>query len=318
MQAHQVLGFKTYVEVDEQFKIGDVVKTSERCGIYLLCFVDGQYYIGQSVDVVKRFSQHQKVFDDIVGLGFKSVSNDALDEAEQSLIRRAENEGFLLRNKTFVSHVIGETQLDTILSPEEQELWLDNPTSVEVSGKRINDESQRLRYRKQFTKLQQSQYYGEVVSLLRQYVQYCVPAAQRTEGIFWSLSCLPTTTINGFSRYAVVNINQMETFVLSYERKKPQHVGAFINLSRLALFAALGSRLLFQLRYPFVKIYQTDYQPPGRDQIQLATFDFESMSKLLDNVTVLKAARVMNLSLMRKGPTLSARFHNFDLADLVV
>ena len=63
------LGFPTPTDVRGRRSIADLLpKSRDRCGIYLLAFSDGTFYIGQALDVVRRFSQHRKQHDNIVWL----------------------------------------------------------------------------------------------------------------------------------------------------------------------------------------------------------------------------------------------------------
>src|SRR5699024_5748052 len=113
--------FDQYLDVKGRISISDrFAKSKSRCGIYLLNFSDGTFYIGQAIDVVRRFSQHRKNYSNIIKFWFQPIRKEKLDETEQRLIQEAELSGILLTNKTFVSNVIGDTDLDLIISPTEQ------------------------------------------------------------------------------------------------------------------------------------------------------------------------------------------------------
>ncbi|WP_432559939.1 hypothetical protein [Granulicoccus sp. GXG6511] len=48
------LGFPGWTDVSQRLSIADLFfKKSNRCGIYVLGFADGERYVGQSIDVVK-------------------------------------------------------------------------------------------------------------------------------------------------------------------------------------------------------------------------------------------------------------------------
>src|SRR5215470_5714031 len=44
-----------------------------RCGIYVLSFDDGQLYVGQAKDVVRRFGDHRQTYADIAEMHFWCV-----------------------------------------------------------------------------------------------------------------------------------------------------------------------------------------------------------------------------------------------------
>ena len=59
------LGFPPLRVVEGRVSIADLYPSERRrCGIYLLEHADGMHYVGQSVDVVRRFDQHRKVSPD--------------------------------------------------------------------------------------------------------------------------------------------------------------------------------------------------------------------------------------------------------------
>ena len=69
------LGFPSLHNVSGRHSIAELIgKSKNRCGIYLLHFDSGTYYIGQAVDVVRRFGQHRKMHLDIIGFSFLPAS----------------------------------------------------------------------------------------------------------------------------------------------------------------------------------------------------------------------------------------------------
>ena len=158
-------------DVEGRFSISDLFpKSRSRCGIYLLRFSNETYYIGQAVDAVRRFSQHRKSYSDIIFYWFQEVEKFQLNLVEQRLIRDGEKNGLLLTNKTFVSNVIGETDLDFIISKEEQEFWLQNtapkPLLPNDLYQTIGDKF-KLKYRQRFISLAQAAFYEQIRDVAR-------------------------------------------------------------------------------------------------------------------------------------------------------
>lgn len=97
------LGFPALVDVRGRRSIADLLpKSRNRCGIYLLEFSEGLFYIGQALDVVRRFSQHRKQHDNIVRWSFRPVNRRNLDAVERELIHCAPSLGLALTNKVHV------------------------------------------------------------------------------------------------------------------------------------------------------------------------------------------------------------------------
>jgi len=117
-----------------------------------LQFLGGEVYAGQSVDVTRRYVQHRKTHSDIESLCFKPVPGDKLDQEEREVIWTLEQRGFRLRNITFTSTPIGETDFDLVMPTDEQARWLSDPSYVDCDRTRVNDMDLR---RKHSRKLQQ-------------------------------------------------------------------------------------------------------------------------------------------------------------------
>ncbi|PBC39522.1 hypothetical protein CJ179_36515 [Rhodococcus sp. ACS1] len=67
------------------------------CGLYILRFADGAAYVGQSVDIARRFLEHRRRFDDLVAIDVTPWVREDLDAGEQRLIATIES-GCVIRN----------------------------------------------------------------------------------------------------------------------------------------------------------------------------------------------------------------------------
>lgn len=70
-------GFCEFKNIDNKHSKGDIFQKifngKNICGIYILAFQNGMYYVGQSINIWKRFIQHNKNYDDIIAISFKNV-----------------------------------------------------------------------------------------------------------------------------------------------------------------------------------------------------------------------------------------------------
>jgi hypothetical protein len=297
-------------------------KSHPRCGIYLLEFSDGTFYIGQALDVVRRFSQHRKQHDNIVRWSFRPVKRRNLDAVERELIHRAPSLGLTLTNKVHVSHVVGETDLDGLLAPDEQQSWLAKPAETSAKDVRLNidaDGSHRTRYKHEWGALQDREDLPQLLKLLRLYIHNCVPAYRRTEYSFWSVSCMPSTNAAYFPRLAAISMNIMETFVVYHPKDGLDDVRSFVNLSKARLLEQYHSEGKFYRQYPGTWWHQhRNYRAAGEDQMQVELGNLSSAMRVLADPAVQSAAGLLNLRLMRKGGNIYARYHCFDLADQLI
>jgi hypothetical protein len=276
------------------------------------------FYIGQSRDAAKRFAQHRKKYDNITRFAFRHVERKDLDAIEQALIHQAQAHGIPLTNKEFVADVRGVTDFDLLVSPEEREAWLKNPRVFDRDTERVNSESQRMRFAREFEIFSAKELAPETIALLRTYVWECVPAFRRTEMSFWSLSCMPGSGGHLWPRLACVNMHIMETFVIGHVKQHPETMWCFINVARSVLLDRYKTQSAFERKYPNVSFRDAGYRSAAGDGANLQT-NADGMHELLRDQTVLNAARQLNLRLMKKGATvLFARYHCFFLADQVI
>ncbi|MFT4155570.1 GIY-YIG nuclease family protein [Parafilimonas sp.] len=313
------LGFKfdEVLDVKGRLSISDLFpKSKKRCGIYLLNFSDNTFYIGQAIDAVKRFSQHRKNYDNIVRYWFIEVRKEDLNEVEERLIKNAEAEGLLIINKTFVSSIIGDTDLDLIISPTEQNNWLENDIEVSNDGYDLYatvETKHKIKYRQNFDKLKLVENYQQLKRILNLYIKKCLPAFKKTELSFWALSCMPSTNIGTYPRCFCMNVNAMEVFVLGYERKTKKPF-TFIILTSLFLDNNEELDRLFN-NYKTLGAEQSKYRAAGADQIRFHFSDLDELeTMLLTEPKIINSIKELNLRLMRKGGTIYSPFHCFDLA----
>ena len=101
------LNFKR-LELDSNTPIGPIFPANERCGIYVIEFDDGTKYVGQTIDIVKRFrnhthgSKHHDSWGDVVALSFAPAPPLELDVLEKQIIQHQLDAGVLLRNRSGV------------------------------------------------------------------------------------------------------------------------------------------------------------------------------------------------------------------------
>ncbi len=310
--------FDQHLDVKGRISVSDLFpKSKSRCGIYLLNFSDETFYIGQANDAVKRFSQHRKNYNNIVKLWFQPIRKAKLDETEQRLIQAAELSGILLTNKTFVSNVIGDTDLDFIISTAEQTEWLEKNKPISNDGFDLYSTIElkyKIKYRQNFEKFQLLNNYVELKELLNLYFSKCLPANKKTEMSFWSLSCMPSTNTGTWPRFFCMNVNAMEVFVLGCEKKTKTPFCFLVISNRFNQSKKTIDKLC--KKYKSLEVYESNYRAAGADQIRLQFTDLQEFKNImLTENEIITSIKEMNLRLMRKGGTIYSPFHCFDLAN---
>lgn len=272
--------------------------TKKRCGIYFLAFQPGLFYVGQAVDVVRRFSQHRRNHDDIVGFSFIPETRPELDNTERTLIFKAETLGLKITNAVHVTSIVGDTDFDLVVPVEEQVAWLNVPLRVtnidESVPKIVLPEAQQIRFSKQFKSLNEHPLGGSALKLLTQYVQSCIPAPRRTEYSFWAVSCMPSVN-SDWPRLLCVNAAMMELFVVGW--KKPTAGGvlwSFVNVAEDVLLAHWKSLNILKRKFPFLRLEPSSYRDAGQHQIRiLCEGSARLMMQLLSDPGIAKAAAAL-------------------------
>lgn len=66
-------------------------------------FRNNVFYVGQAVDVIRRYVQHLKIHDDIQEISFKTFPENQFNKVEQKIVKTLEMEKVKLRNINLTS-----------------------------------------------------------------------------------------------------------------------------------------------------------------------------------------------------------------------
>ncbi|MBL0031043.1 MAG: hypothetical protein IPP27_02275 [Bacteroidetes bacterium] len=222
-----------------------------------------------------------------------------------------------MTNKTFVSNVIGDTDLDFIISTAEQTEWLEKNKPISNDGFDLYSTIElkyKIKYRQNFEKFQLLNNYVELKELLNLYFSKCLPANKKTEMSFWSLSCMPSTNTGTWPRFFCMNVNAMEVFVLGCEKKTKTPFCFLVISNRFNQSKKTIDKLC--KKYKSLEVYESNYRAAGADQIRLQFTDLQEFKNImLTENEIITSIKEMNLRLMRKGGTIYSPFHCFDLAN---
>ncbi|WP_407538653.1 GIY-YIG nuclease family protein [Deinococcus radiomollis] len=309
----RALEFPEWTAVGGLRSIAHLYPPQERCGIYVLGFATGERYVGQAVDVTRRFAQHLKSHHDITHLTFRQVAKKNLNEVERHCIHTLEEHGLILRNLAHMSVVQGERDIDLLVSPEEQEIWLEGRGhELQDAEQNIQDDALRHRYHHRFEQFLALPHAQDALFLLGLYLQMVVPFPRRTELSFWVATCLPGGVTAGPTLYCRVSLNMQEVFSLQGDE---QGLYASLHLAASPFVEELGNDWLNLLSEEGWEVADHQYRPGGHDQFNLWAPTFETIKALLLDASANQGMALMNMRLMRKGATYYGRSHCLDLVD---
>lgn len=303
----QNLGFSTPFDVKNQNSITHFIPERTRCGIYVLHLSDDTYYVGMSKDVTERFRQHRLRYSDITTLSFKRLRQDIslLRSEERQIIHQLDAANIPLLNKVHNTISYSSSPLDLLILPDEQRIWLDTgvTTSTILDKDRMAIKPEKnVRDKRKINDFRGLSDHQQIVAALKQYISNTVPAYQLTEGKYWSMSCLPST--NGGWRAAAISLSSMETFVIFKDG------ACFINIASTVFNEQFSDNVEFTDSYPTTSVEVANYEAAGFDQLSIRTSDYKMTLAILSLPIIQKAARLMNLSLMRQRTTLYSSSHS--------
>jgi hypothetical protein len=309
----QALGFPKPRVVLGRVSIADIYRSRNRCGIYILYFSNGEYYVGQTKDVTRRFVEHLRIHHDIEKLTFKRVARKNLASEEYAVAKVLQRQGFSLRNILLTSIPKGKSDLDLVMSLEDQTRWLEGHSYVDDQGDRVIEPELRRKYQERFRRLTEMPYADKAIAALQQYVRTGIPAPLRSEIAFWACSCLPGSPSKQITIYSRINLFWQEVFTAYFENSQ---LWFSLHLARSVLEYEFGPSLVgLTSEHPFVSVDDHAYAPGGPDQINLIVKGSSTLQRLLEDERIVRAIRLFNLRLMKKGPCRFSRYHCMDLAD---
>lgn len=306
------LGFPAWAEATGRRSVADLYRPGHRCGIYVLRFANGERYVGKAVDVIRRFTQHRVTHSDITGVSFQVVPEADLLRVERQFIHAFDAAGIPLRNLAHMSVVQGETDLDLVVTPAEQDAWFQVSGEVVDTDELVQDDDLRRRHRRKFEQFMTLPFAEDALQILGFYLQGTVPFPRRTELSFWMVSCLPYGVKSDGTVYLRVSLNMQETLSVY---GTPEGLEVSVHLAKSPFEAELGSGWQDTLTEWGWGVEEHAYAPGGHDQFHLFGHGLEDARALMLQRTPNRAMALLNLRLMRKGPTYYGRSHCLELVD---
>ncbi|MCJ1711460.1 GIY-YIG nuclease family protein [Clavibacter michiganensis subsp. phaseoli] len=281
------------------------------CGIYVLEFDDGMKYVGQTRQIVSRYSAHRRTHGDIIAFSFAPCSAADLDEHERQEIRRQEAAKQSLRNLNLTGWPAGEGDLDvtvengeSILLPWERDRRL-----------RLDDEGTAT-LQKRFWTIAARGDYDEMAGAAAHYIDECIADPFGTQRYLWNIAALPKTgQTKSRRRLFTLNCGGMETlFALEYTDGDRTRLQIHVNFDEDRTLQGLEQLgMAAQMPDDFYDIARTSYATPGVIQ---ATFEsWADLSRALDYGPFVEGCYKLNTMQMRRRSSPYQRHHNQGLAD---
>lgn len=294
--------------------IADLFKPDQRCGIYIFRSRDDEYYIGQAVDVIRRYVQHTKNHDDIQEITFKCFPQKELNQMEQNLVKLFESKKIKLRNISLTSVPKGDTDLDLIIPYDQQQNWISSNFENKLNEHLIEQPELQEKYFKKFQRLlKRNDFHQSAKPFLIEYFKKCVLQPAKTELSFWSLTCL-TKAFSNTNHIALCRLNFFWCEVLTLWVDDDKNINYTFHLTK----SLLTKSYLKSLKIKTLFIDDHFYKRGGPDQFLIEVQGIDDALKILQDENIVLAIKTFNLRQMQKGATVYNRYHCIDLANLIL
>ena len=287
-----------------------------KSGVYILAFDDGDRYLGQTIDIVTRVGGHRRCWDDITCVDFLPALPRELDAAFSECEARF---GPLNRTR------FGEKFARKAKKRKAEDLdpftgrirWMEENLAEGDVSRPPEVPDQRERTRPNFDRLGAHPDYRELCRLVTLYLDRVVPAPPATERRNWVITSMPSTArTKVWHRLICLSVNNVEALTIGEQFDGEQWTVAGF-MSAAATTKPTGSLLPIEARRKGGYVAPAYYQTVG----EVSQIGFDSLSALkplLDSDRVLDLVAELVMRLMWRGTGLYGRFHDYNLADVVL
>lgn len=209
------------------------------------------------------------------------------------------------------------TGFRAILPLDRQRDWIHGRIDLQDAEERNQSLERRFKYAARFEKLLRRSQAQEVLELLGIYGRDCLPMPRRTERVWWSVSCLPST---GDKPLVRVNASWMEFFTL-YADGDSLRARFILHLSDFTTDRSVDPERLDEavLESCVEDPGTVDWTfPSGKDIFIVKASGGGAVRALLAGTRMLRAIRTFNLTHMNRGRNAYQASHCYSLADCMV
>ncbi|AMY18034.1 MULTISPECIES: GIY-YIG nuclease family protein [Nocardiaceae] len=276
--------------------------TPKTSGLYIFEAENHEAYIGISTDLRARLGQHSRLHGDIRAFRVREMAGNPMElrTVERKLVHDAQRNGLILRNREHAMTLTGESVFDDVMAPAEQSAWLRDPSGVnaaDLSSPPPYDSNHLAAHASSFARLQQHPRSSEVIDAVGAYLRACVPVPVRTEGTFWTISCIPGSSR---ARLTCISMAMLETFyVWSPPNEDRLEVRMFVDGSRIPK-SRLPRKGDWRRLGPGVKLGPRAHKSAGVHERVVVIDDVSRMSAALAIAGVVDAAAHHALAVMRQ------------------
>lgn len=195
--------------------ISAIFADEDPCGVYVLEFENGEYYVGQAKDVRKRFvnhcrdTSHHPAWTDITHISFTPHPAQELNIQEATMIQHLQKKEKRLRNRSLNLFHEQPSPLDKVIPPVDQFHWADadylsREATRLTSGELANAVAALPPLPSGMSRMPR---YEAALQDLATFIDLVLPMPLKTQEKFWTISDMPATNRG---RYYTLNVGVLE------------------------------------------------------------------------------------------------------------
>jgi hypothetical protein len=279
-------------------------------GAYLVRFAGGEHYAGQTDNIILRIGSHRRTWDDMAAITFWPGANlEPALPATGSGRPRVARPGPPLRKVDR-----DDPGIDPVL---DRMRWADEYIFTDHTQRPRERPDQRERTRPLFDRLSGHPDFDRIAGLAGRYLRLFVPAPAATEVDNWVITSLPSTIKTRFwHRLICLSINNVEAltigtqfdgtgwttvgFMSANPSEQPPDVLLSPGVARHGVFLAPA---WYETVGP---VYQVGFD------------NLDGMQAALEDDEILDLIGAVAMRLMKRGRGLYGRFHDYNLADVIL
>lgn len=300
--------------------ISALLGDEDPCGIYVLEFDNDESYVGQAVDVRKRFvshcrdSSHHAAWKDITHISFTPCRAAELNTREAAMIQAMKRKEHTLRNKVMNLFHEQSCPLDKIIAPVDQYHWADSDYLDRRAHQATEDEVSNAiaALPPGPSKMSVLPSYGDCLADVAAFIDLVLPDPLATVEKYWTISDCPSTK---GGRFYTVNVGVLE--MLRCSSVIGAHNYSYLNTVMWPELADENPDAAWQIDLGKPKGMQVTVSTVDYPKATVTVVEFRTgtLRELLENNPLILAdARALAVALMRTGTAgLFRRWHSKEL-----
>jgi hypothetical protein len=286
-----------------------------RSGIYLLTFANGDRYLGRTSDIILRLGGHRRTYDNIASAAFCPVPRGELESVFAEFQHQV---GPLSRIRVAEQNPIEPRALTPTPDPFLERIrWIEENVPESDNRRLAEPPDQRERTCPLYQRLAAHPEFDVLRTLVARYLERVIPAPVATERRNWVITSMPSTArTRVWHRLLCLSVNNVEALTIGEQFDGERWI--VVGFMSAAATDRSEDRLIPAVaRRNGAFICPAFYRTVG--EVSQVGFDsLLALRGLLESERILDLVSELVMRLMKRGTGMYARFHDYNLADVVL